>query len=72
MKLVTRKEIKWLVEIGEAEDITTSEIPTPKGYWEKVMWSKGVNGANGVLVRDSKTGKKYAVTARSSNLFVLL
>lgn len=72
MEKVTRKEIRWMVEIGEAVDITNTEIPTPKGHWEKVMWSKGKYGANGVMVRDSKTGKKYAVTARCSNLFALL
>lgn len=72
MQKARLKDIKRWVEIGAAVDVTHTEIPTPKGYWEKVMWSQGVNGANGVLVKDSETGKLYAVTARSSNLFQLL
>ena len=69
---VRQKDIKRLVEIGAAIDVTNTEVPTPKGYWEKVEWSQGVNGANGVVVMDSETGQLYAVTARSSNLFQLL
>lgn len=69
---VTQKEIKRLVQIGAAIDVTNVEVPDPKGYFEKLMWSKGVYGANGVVVKDTGDGKLYAVTSRSSNLFMLL
>ena len=32
MMLVRQKDIKRLVEIGAAIDITNTEIPSPKGY----------------------------------------
>lgn len=69
---VTQKEIKRLVQIGTAIDVTNVEVPGPKGYFEKLMWSKGVYGANGVVVKDTGDGILYAVTNRSSNLFRLL
>lgn len=72
MKKVTQKEIKRLVQIGAAIDVTNVDVPAPKGHFEKLMWSKGVYGANGVVVKDTGDGKLYAVTSRSSNLFMLL
>ena len=69
---VTQKEIKRLARIGAAIDVTNVEVPDPKGYFEKVMWSQGVYGANGVVVKDTGDGTLYAVTSRSSNLFRLL
>ena len=72
MAKVTQKEIKRLVQIGAAIDVTNVDVPAPKGHFEKLMWSKGVYGANGVVVKDTGDGKLYAVTSRSSNLFMLL
>lgn len=72
MAKVTQKEIKRLVQIGAAIDVTNVNVPAPKGHFEKLMWSKGVYGANGVVVKDTGDGKLYAVTSRSSNLFMLL
>ena len=72
MAKVTQKEIKGLVQIGAAIDVTNVDVPAPKGHFEKLMWSKGVYGANGVVVKDTGDGKLYAVTSRSSNLFRLL
>ena len=69
---VTQKEIKRLVQIGAAIDVTNVEVPDPKGYFEKLMWSKGAYGANGVVVKDTGDGTLYAVTSRSSNLFRLM
>ena len=72
MTKVTQKEIKRLVQIGAAIDVTNVDVPATKGHFEKLMWSKGVYGANGVVVKDTGDGKLYAVTSRSSNLFMLL
>ena len=68
---VTQKEIKRLVRIGAAIDVTNVDAPDPKGYFEKVMWSQGGYGANGVVVKDTGDGTLYAVTSRSSNMFRL-
>lgn len=67
-----QKELKDMVRYGEAEDITTiSDVEAKelkkKGI-ETVGISRGVYGMNGALLRDSE-GKKYVITARSSNLF---
>ena len=72
MKKVTQKEIKRLVQIGAATEVTNGDVPNPKGWFVTVMWSQGVNGANGVVVKDTGDGKLYAVTSRSSNLVQLL
>ena len=72
MTKVTQKEIKRLVKIGAAVDVTNVEVPNPKGYFEKLMWSQGVYGPNGVVVKDTGDGILYAVTNRSSNLFRLM
>lgn len=67
-----QKELKDMVRYGEAEDITTiSDVEAKelkkKGI-ETVGISRGAYGMNGALLRDSE-GKKYVITARSSNLF---
>ena len=72
MTKVTQKEIKRLVKIGAAVDVTNVEVPNPKGYVENLMWSHGVYGANGVVVKDTGDGTLYAVTSRSSNMFRLM
>ena len=72
MKKVTQKEIKRLVQIGAATDVTNGDIPNPKGWFVTGMWSQGVNGANGVVVKDTGNGRLYAVTSSSSNLSLLL
>lgn len=72
MRKVKQNEIRRLVEIGAATDVTRCDIPNPKGRFEVVMWSQGIYGANGVVVKDTGDGKLYAVTSRSSNLFQLL
>lgn len=67
-----QKELKDMVRYGEAEDITTISDAEAKELRKKgielVGVSRGTYGMNGALLRDNE-GKKYAITARSSNLF---
>lgn len=67
-----QKELKDMARYGEAEDITTiSDVEAKelkKNGIETVGISRGAYGMNGALLRDSE-GKKYVITARSSNLF---
>ena len=67
MKKMTLKEIKRLVKLGAALDITAADISNIKSY-EKIGYSVGVYGINGGLIRDNN-GNLYAITARNSNLF---
>ena len=67
-----QKELKDMARFGQAEDITTISDAEAKELKNKgietVGISRGVYGMNGALLRDSE-GKKYVITARSSNLF---
>lgn len=67
-----QKELKDMVRFGQAEDITTISDEEAKALRKKgietVGVSRGTYGMNGALLRDSE-GKKYVITARSSNLF---
>lgn len=72
----TQKELKELIRTGAAVDVTTKSdsIKTrdiiPEAY-DKIAYSAGIYGANGALYKGCETGQLYAVTARTSNLFIL-
>lgn len=65
-------ELKKMAKYGEAEDITTISDEEAKALRKKgietIGISRGTYGMNGALLRDNE-GKKYVITARSSNLF---
>ena len=67
-----QKELKDMARFGQAEDITTISDEEAKALRKKgietVGISRGTYGMNGALLRDNE-GKKYVITARSSNLF---
>lgn len=70
MKTMKLKEIKRLVNIGAAVDITT-EKGTAERYrrLDPVAVSRGKYGMNGGLLKDHESGALYAITARNSALF---
>ena len=71
----TKKEIKKIVESGNAMDITyASDIELKKlrkNGLKMIVFSIGTYGINAALFED-KNGNKYAITARTSNLFGLI
>lgn len=67
MKTMKLKEIKRFVEYGRAKDITNNEEHI-KGL-SIIGVSVGVYGRNGLLLED-KQGDLYAITARSTNIFL--
>lgn len=70
MKRITQKEIKNLVKLGAAVDITAEEGSLEKyRRFDPLAVSRGKYGMNGGLLRDHETGQLYAITARSSALF---
>lgn len=69
MRKYTQKEIKDLVRDGYAINITTAQEEEIKEPLEKVGYSLGVYGLNGGVLIGRETGKLYAITARSTNLF---
>ena len=65
---VRQKELKNLVKLGTAVDITVDDSPlNNEKSWERIACSHGVNGLNGGLIQGD-SGKLYAITARSSTL----
>lgn len=75
MKKYKLKELKNLVDLGLAVDITTlsseeiEEIYKKEQYIEKMGYCLGVYGISGCLLKGYKTNTYYAITSRNSNLF---
>lgn len=67
MEKTTLKELKRLVNIGAAELI---EYVTISGRYDKIAFSSGVYGVNGLLIKSE--GKLYAIIGRCSALFYYL
>ena len=76
MKKYTQKELKNLVALGVAEDITRGDnetrdaIELAEGYYTQIGYSAGVYGCNGMLLQGHKTGKLYAITARTTAIYL--
>lgn len=76
MKRMTQKEIKNLVTLGVAEDITYLSFDDCSNLMNAHSFttlnvSSGVYGMNGALFRD-EAGKLYAITSRTSTLFQMI
>lgn len=76
MTKYTQRQLKEMVKDGLAEDITYGnndtrrQIEETEGYYTQVGYSSGVYGCNGMLLKGNKTGKLYAVTSRTTAVFV--
>lgn len=76
MKKYTQKQLKNLVLEGLAIDITygtnetRSELEKTEGYYTQIGYSAGVYGCNGMLLKGNKTGTLYAITSRSTAIFI--
>ena len=76
MRKYTQKELKNMVALGMAEDVTRAndedyeKIIKKEGYLSQVGYSSGVYGCNGMLLRGRETGGYYAVTSRTSDIYL--
>ena len=70
MEKMTQKELKRLVKLGAAKDITNSSSrkDIPEGY-SQVGYSSGVYGCNGMLLRGD-SGQLYAIYERTSAIWI--
>lgn len=70
MEKMTQKELKRLVKVGAAKDITNSSSrrDIPEDY-RQVGYSSGVYGCNGMLLR-GKSWQLYAVCARTTAIYI--
>lgn len=70
MKKYTQKELRRLVDLGIALDITKSHSRTDLGErYEQVGYSKGIYGCNGKLLR-GESGQMYAIIGATSALYL--
>ena len=71
MERITQKQLKNLVRTGAAIDVTgtTTRAAIPENYTQ-VGYSCGVYGCNGQLFRGLDSGKLYAITARTTAIFI--
>lgn len=76
MKKYTQKELKNLVSLNKAEDITHYSFEQADNlhkahYLETIGLSTGTYGMNGALLKD-ENGTLYVISARNSTLFQLV
>lgn len=70
MEKLTQKELKRLVRIGAAKDVTNSSSRKDiQEDYKQIGYSCGVYGCNGMLLQ-GESGQLYAVTARTSAIFI--
>ena len=76
MRKYTQRELKALVRTGAAVDITSHGTAEYKALREKekdldkLGYSSGLYGINGGLLQGQETGTLYAITARSTAVFI--
>ena len=76
MTKYTQKELIELVKHGLAQDITKgtnetrNEILSVEGWLNQIGYAAGIYGCNGLLFVGNTTGKLYAVTSRTSALYI--
>lgn len=69
---ITLTAIKHLIRTGAAIDVTNDNTITRRPLNSTIIfYSSGINGLNGIVMRDNVTGQLYAVAGRVSNLFIL-
>lgn len=76
VKRMTQKEIRNLVNMGIAADITYTSFKDCQNLMDShklitLNVSTGVYGMNGALFQD-ESGKLYAITSRTSTLFQMV
>lgn len=70
MEKYTQKELRRLVKIGVAIDVTNASSSTaiPEQY-RQIGYAKGIYGCNGMLLQ-GESGQLYAVTARTTAIYI--
>ena len=71
MERYTQKQLRNLVKVGAAIDVTgaNSRGASPENY-KQIGFSSGVYGCNGQLFRGLETGKLYAITSRTTAIYL--
>ena len=71
MEKYTIKQLKSLVNSGAAVDVTNAHKRTeiPECYTQ-IGYAAGLYGCNGMLLRGCTSGKLYAVTGRTTAIYI--
>ena len=71
MERYTQKQLKSLVKNGIAIDITYAHERKviPESY-NQIGYASGIYGCNGMLLRGYTSGKLYAVTGRTTAIYI--
>lgn len=65
-----QKDLKMMVEKGLAIDATHGGVMSTEKPYKTLAIAYGTYGMNGGLFQDYETNQLYAITARSTTLFV--
>ena len=70
MEKLTQKELRRLVKIGAAIDVTnaSNSSAVPENY-SQIGYSAGIYGCNGMLLQ-GESGQLYAVTSRTTAIYI--
>lgn len=67
----TQKQLKALVKHGLAKDVTkAAELSAIPEAYKKIGYSCGLYGCNGLLLQGLTSGDMYAVTARTTAIYL--
>lgn len=78
MTKYTQKQLREFVRNGHARDITDADnnkrndIEAEEGFYTQIGYSIGIYGCNGALLKGHATGQLYAITRRTSALFIFV
>lgn len=71
-----QRELKAMVRSGAAVDISNHdniarhELEARERYLDKIGYSSGIYGLNGGLLKGHESGTLYAITGRTTALFI--
>lgn len=66
MMKTTQREIRTLVILGHATEITSDDM-FPKRY-NVIAFSRGTYGVNGLVIHDLDSGRLFAISSQNSFL----
>lgn len=76
MTKYTQKQLREMVaekiaiDVTKANEETRRQLIEEEGYLSQIGYAAGLYGCNGMLLQGRKTGKLYAVTSRSSAIYL--
>lgn len=76
MTRFTQRQLKDMVYYGSALDVTHATqsdyhaLKNEEGGFDRIGYSSGTYGCNGLLLRGWETGKLYAITKRTTAIYL--